>query len=545
MLKKENKFKNTNYDTDFRPIVVFCIIVFGIAFSCIQIALINIKQLNAVSDINTSKTILVGESRGVIYDTDMRRLVCNDYSYICALTPDINSLTKIRGFVDENEYNNAVNYISNQNPILLKTKQYINDDRIVCEKIYKRYNDYQIAAHLIGYTDSSCRKGLAGFEHAYDKFLIQQSGFCKARFFINGNGSVMLGGKIEKIEDNFNSSGGAVLTIDKRFQTALEKAMDNGSFEKGAAVLIDIKTGAIKASVSRPNFNPNKIDEYINDTDSALFNRAFGAYPIGSVFKPLVAVSALEQGIDPDEEIFCDGKITVNSVSFGCTESHGKVNMSTALAYSCNCYFVNLIEKIDCTQVIDLAQSLGFGNAVIIADNLKTYSGYLPDISELDSSAARANFSFGQGKLTATPYQIAMLYCLISNGGEYYKPYLLKGFCNDEGKFESAEDFSYPVKLISFETADILKQYLELAVREGTGKAAALPGMQVAGKTSTAQSGEFVNGKERLVTWFAGFFPYENPEYVAVIVCEDGISGAKDCAPVFSKIANEVIRLKY
>ena len=98
-----------------------------------------------------------------------------------------------------------------------------------------------------------------------------------------------------------------------------------------------------------------------------------------------------------------------------------------------------------------------------------------------------------------------------------------------------------PVKVFSKSTADTISSFLELAVREGTGTAAQVENCRVGGKTATAQTGEFIGGEERVVTWFAGFYPYEKPEYVLVVMCEDGDSGSADCAPVFSQTVNNIL----
>ncbi len=525
---------------EIRSIIIFCLIMFGIAFSCIQVALINIRLFDTASGVTTSKTLVLGESRGMIYDADMNKLICNDYDFICAVKPSINVLPQIKNNVDDETYKLAVESVRAQMPFLIKTNVFVKSEDIMCEKIYRRYSDSQLAAHLIGYTDAMENKGISGVEYAYDSFLESHSGSLETRFFTNGKGAAMLGNETEKINKNYNSMGGLVLTIEKKCQTALENAMDENELKKGAAVVINLETGGISAVVSRPNFNPNNISNYLNDSDSPLFNRAFGEYPIGSVFKPLVAAAALEQGIDPEKEIFCSGNVVRGSSHFGCTKSHGKVNLATALIYSCNCYFVELIERLDCSRILDLAASLGFGNEIYLDDKISTYSGYMPEISELDSASSRAVFSFGQGKLSANPFQVAMIYSMIANKGECKTPYLIKGFCDKDGKFTSNLSEIPPKKLISEKNAELLKKILELAVREGTGKYAAVADFEVAGKTATAQSGEYIDGKERLVTWFAGFFPYEKPEYVAVIVCEDGESGSKDCAPVFSSLAKSI-----
>ncbi|MBQ8027628.1 MAG: penicillin-binding protein 2, partial [Clostridia bacterium] len=240
----------------------------------------------------------------------------------------------------------------------------------------------------------------------------------------------------------------------------------------------------------------------------------------------------------PSEEFDCNGSVSSDNITFGCMKSHGKVNMASALVYSCNCYFINLMEKIDSMHVVDLASSLGFGVKAEIAQGIVAYPGNLPESDELGSFAERANFSFGQGVLTATPIQIASLYSMIANSGEFRPPYLVQGFCDEKGIFNETYKLRSPYKIISKENSGWLSAFLELAARQGTGKNATTDKISVAGKTATAQSGDFSDGDERLVTWFAGFFPYESPEYSLVIMNEDGESGSKDCAPVFSDIVS-------
>ncbi len=526
-----------------RAVALFTILLLGIGFSCLRVAMINFRYSSAASEINTSKSLTLGVSRGVIYDTELNRLTCTESDFVCAVKPSVKALAEIREFLSAEEYVAAVEAVSKNNPMLLHPEFDITSDEIISERIYKRYNNSCLAAHIIGYTDSTGTKGISGIEKAFDNVLSQYSGRVSVRFFSNGAGGIMEGGKSEKVDENYNSDGGVVLSVKKSFQSALEKSMDYRGIKKGAAVMLDIKTGAVVAAVSRPNFNPDAVSDYLDDESEALFNRAFGAYPVGSVFKPLVAASALEQGIDPSAEFYCSGKTSAGGVEFRCMKSHGNVNMASALVFSCNCYFVDLMNRIDSVQVRELADSIGFGRKTVLADGVETYSGYLPDEEELASTAQSANFSFGQGLLTATPVQIACLYSALANSGSFRMPYLVEGFCDGEGVFRSAHTAKPPYSVFSKKTSQWLISFLDLAVREGTGKNAAVEDVLVCGKTATAQTGDFSSGKERLVTWFAGFFPAESPEYTLVVMCEDGTSGSQDCAPVFGDVVRAVTQV--
>ena len=534
MKKRFNK--NTFSCGGTRSVVLFFIMMIGFVICCVNLFVINIDNQAEVVDMNTSKSLVLGESRGIIYDCKLKRLVAADYDYVCAVKPDVNSAEVLRNVLDADAYVNVVNQISKGNPVKFVSPYFVSHDDIVCEKIYKRYNNSQLASHLIGYVDYK-NNGVTGIEKVLDDSLNKYSGRYQVRYFVDGRGDVLNGGDVEILSEGYNSNGGIVLTIDSEIQSELEKAMDSSAIDKGAAVMLDVESGAVKAMVSRPDFNPSNVEEYLEDDKLSLFNRAVAAYPVGSVFKPLIAASALEQGVNPAENYDCKGYISDNGFSFRCTKAHGVVNMATAIMYSCNCYFINLINSIDYAQTVELASALGFGRELEICNGFYCSSGNLPSSDKLDSFAARANFSFGQGSLSATVLQVACLYAAVANGGEFYAPYVLEGECNEDGAFTPTHELSAPYKVINKSTADTIAACLELAVREGTGKNAQTDNFDVAGKTATAQTGDFVEGKERLVTWFAGFFPYDSPKYVLVIMCEDGESGSVDCAPIFSKVS--------
>ena len=520
-----------------RALVMYVVIMLCLGICIFQTGLINIRHVRTASGSKSSRSIEVSKSRGLIYDRNLNRLVCDETENVCVLKPTVSSLSLIKASLSGEEYVEAVNSLGRGNLLLYHSAYEIKSKDTVNLKIYKRYNN-QLASHLVGVYSDVSGKGLSGIEKSFDDYLNSFSGILNVRYFANGSGEIFQGGELQISDNGYNSVGGVCLTIDKNIQSMLEKAVDSNGLKKGCAIAVDISDGSVVAAVSRPDFDRNNISLYLNDKDAALFNRALGAYPVGSIFKPLIAAAALEQGIAPETEFVCNGNIKSGGVTFHCMKSHGNMNMASALVYSCNCYFVNLIKKLDISEVLSLAESLGFGNEIELADGLLSYSGNLPDLNQLDNDAEKANFSFGQGYITATSLQIASLYCAIANSGKFYKPYLIKGWVDGNGVYSDSDNKKPAFKVFDKKTAEMLSSFLELAVREGTGKNAESEYCDVAGKTATAQTGEFNNGTERLVTWFAGFFPYNKPEYVVAIMCEDGESGSIDCAPVFSDFVN-------
>ena len=520
-------------------VVYFCVIVI-LGLLPVRILLLG-SEYSTVSENSGAKTLTVANSRGVIYDRRLRRLTNEDIVTVSVIKPVLSALNALKTVLEADELSALREQFLQQNPVLMRIGNSVECDDILTLPVYNRYSSDQLASHVIGYLSEGETNGVSGIEISFDSLLSSYNGRLDVRYFADANGSGLRGTDFELVNSNYNSSGGVVLTIDKKFQSALESAADKCRLKKGAAVMLDIKSGEIVAALSRPDYDRGNISASLNDENLPLFNRVFGSYPVGSVFKPLIAASALEQGIDPSSEFECKGYTVSGGKTFKCMKNHGVVNMASALAYSCNCYFINLIEKLDIGEVLEIAEKLGFGSSIELAEKMSTYSGNLPGAAELEQPGARANFSFGQGSLTANVIQVACLYSAIANGGEYKKPYLVKGFCDENMSVYDEHKDTLPVKVFSESTADIISTFLELAVREGTGTAAQVENWRVGGKTATAQTGEYIGGKERVVTWFAGFYPYEKPEYVLVVMCEDGESGSADCAPVFSQTINIII----
>ena len=523
-----------------RPLVVYFCVILVLGLLPVRILLVG-NEYEQAAENSSAKSITVAHSRGIIYDRRLRRLTCENTVTVSVVKPTLSALNTLRTVLEDGEFSAISAEISQLNPVVLRIGNSFECDDIMTLPVYSRYSSGQTASHIIGYLSDGETKGVSGIESSFDSFLSSHNGRLDVRWLADANGSGLPGADFELLNGNYNSSGGVVLTIDKKFQSALETAMDKCNLKKGAAVMLDINSGEIVAAVSRPDFDRSNISACLTDENLPLFNRVLGSYPVGSVFKPLVAASALEQGADPLAEFECKGYTVSGGKTFKCMKNHGTVNMASALAYSCNCYFINLLEKFDVVEVLEAAKNLGFGSSIELAENMCTYSGNLPGFAELEQAGARANFSFGQGSLTANVIQVACLYSAIANGGEYKKPYLVKGLCDENMNIFDEYTSPSPVKVFSESTAETVASFLELAVREGTGTAAQAENCRVGGKTATAQTGEFVGGEERVVTWFAGFYPYEKPEYVLVVMCEDGDSGSADCAPVFSQTVNSIL----
>jgi penicillin-binding protein 2 len=324
-------------------------------------------------------------------------------------------------------------------------------------------------------------------------------------------------------------------------------------------VVMDVNSKEILALASRPTFNPYEVPKIVdatqrngfsNDTpepspcveNGSLNNRSLMAYHPGSIFKILVTAAALEEKLVSVEEQFnCEGSYVFNDeVSIPCLrkKGHGKINFSQAFALSCNPTFIETGLRLKRTGLLNYADQfhltdetlLGYGNY-----QAKSY------ITIENADPAVGNACLGQEGVMLTPLQICNLVATVADNGRYGPPVLVRYTIDREG---NKQMLTRPTKkqVISPQTAQILQQLMEKVITEGTGRTAFLTEVSVAGKTATSQTGNYdQDGNEILNTWFAGFFPADNPRWAIVVLVEGGKSGAENAAPVFKTIAHQIL----
>lgn len=516
-----------------------------IMFSATGIRMLSLaKSTNRVSVSSSSKTIDIAALRGTVYDCNLQPLTNSETVLYAAAKPSAYSLGQLSGKIAPEVFGSVTERMREGKPVAVKINSSIIPNEDIKEvKVPERYLSSSLACHIIGYTDST-GQGISGIEKAYDSLLSQVESTVTVRFSSDANGRVMLGENIE-IVGNEVPRKGIVLTLDKDIQQITEDALDSSGAVCASAVVIEIETGAIRACVSRPAFDPYNVAESLNNPDSPLINRAFLQFSVGSVFKPVVASAALENGISENFEYNCTGSVTHNGVTFNChkKDGHGVMNMENAVANSCNTYFISLAIETGADNIISMAESFGFGKETVLANGIKSVSGYLPDVSELDSKAAISNISFGQGSLLATPLQICNVAATVARGGIYIEPYLVEGETDENGVFTKIKSYSEKKQVMSYENALLIRRFLEKVVTDGSGVRAQSEYVAVAGKTATAQTGKSENGEEIYNAWFMGYFPAENPKYAVAVLKENGGEGAVSCAPVFREIVENMEKI--
>ncbi|MBQ3431337.1 MAG: penicillin-binding protein 2 [Clostridia bacterium] len=409
-------------------------------------------------------------------------------------------------------------------------------------KIPKRYADNQLCAHIIGYTNYH-NEGVCGIEKDYNAYLKAIPNQITLHTFRDAQGNLLAGkGTVTDTSQQCKNSG-IRLTIDKSIQQAVERA--GKSIRQGCAIVMQSDTGEILASASFPTFNPNRLQQYVNDTQTnPLINRACIPYNVGSVFKVIVCLAALDSGVNINTSFVCRGSIRCGGTVFGChkAQGHGTINMTQALSYSCNTYFIQLANQIGYQKILSVCERLGIKETISLSDSILAQGGTLPDKKDVSSPAGLANFSFGQGTLLSTPLWLCKVYAAIGNGGYAVTPQLVASKVNAGESVPVGN--SVKTRVFSASQAHTLYRMLQYAVKNGTGTAAASEKCIVAGKTATAQTGIYKHGKEKLISYFIGLFSIKSDIYTVLVMCENGSSGSKDCAPVFKEICESICKMQ-
>lgn len=482
-------------------------------------------------------------TRGTIYDRNFNALTgmaSGEDEYIAAVVPGTESTAALDKILPASKMKSIYSVLEEGRPFVLKLPKKIQAAGIDVFTVKKRYSDTQPAAHIIGYLDGT-GKGTSGVEKAFNKQLSENQGRITVTYQVDALNRA-LAGEQEKISDtSYLKNCGVVLTLDKTVQSIAEKTADK-YIAKGAVVIAQVPSCKLLAVVSRPNFSPDNVSSVLKSNDSPLLNRALSAYSVGSVFKLVSAAAALECGISPEYEYTCTGSIDVDGQAFHCFNgiAHGKENMKEAITNSCNTYFINLMQHVPQSKFLQTAQSLGFGCQYEIASGITSCAGTLPSLEKLSVPRALANFSFGQGELTATPLQITAMVNSIASGGKFSKPSLYEGIVNEKLEYTQKAVQQPYTQAISDRTAQLLREFMQASIEQGTSKKGKPEHGGAGAKTATAQTGKFINNVEINQTWFTGFYPYENPKYVITVFNEGGSGGGSACGPAFKQIADEL-----
>jgi peptidoglycan glycosyltransferase len=390
---------------------------------------------------------------------------------------------------------------------------------------YRRvYKGGAATAHVLGYYDE--QYGITGLENLYDSYLSSNISASLTAWIGNGFKEV------NKKGDDLYS------TLDYKLQKTAYDALGSN---RGSVIVLKVDTGEILAMVSKPSFDPNNLikswKSLINNKNVPLLNRAVsGLYPPGSTFKVVTGVSALEniEGIE-SETINDKGKLILGggySLSNDRGEVLGKINFEKAMVESSNVFFGGLGIRLG-SDLFKTAENFGF-NRNIPSRGIIIDKSHFPKYKSYEKGNL-AQTGIGQAEVLATPIQMALVAQTIANEGVMMEPTLINKVINYNGDTVHGLKTNEIGRITSKDYASKISRFMREVVSEGTGTGARVSGVQVCGKTGTAQHIE----SRTPHSWFIGFAPYKKPEIAIAVLIEEGGYGGTAAARVSQKVMSQ------
>ena len=396
--------------------------------------------------------------------------------------------------------------------------------------------------------------GRSGVELQYNQMLMGKNG--ARRTIVNSRGKEM-----QSLSETPAVPGTQLkLTVDIDLQIAAEEAIEG---KNGAIVAMDPRTGEILAMVSRPTFDPNNFavrisrgewNKLVTDPDKPLLNKAIQAQLApGSTFKIIMSVAGWQEGIAQSLNVHCNGGANFYGRRFGCwvKEGHGAVDLTKAIYQSCDVFFYTLAEKLGINRIAKYATALGLGQKTGI-DLPQEVSGVMPseewkirNFKQKWFAGETISVGIGQGAVTTTPVQLMRAIAAISMGGRLVVPHVANP--SEFPQAYVAANHYLDVTNIPIETNGwnlITDAMGRVLLPEGTAPSAHIPGIDIAGKTGSAQIVSLATrakhaNSEALAQngWFVGFTPRRNPEIIVVVLFEGGEHGR-----LAARLATQVIK---
>ncbi len=347
----------------------------------------------------------------------------------------------------------------------------------------------------------------------------------------------------------------AVLTLDLAIQTAAEKALAvNGPNTRGAVVVMNPLNGDILALASSPTVDPNAFIPRLSHAEARRLsddqlrpqiNRATQEnYAPGSIFKIITGLACLDAGVDPRAIVHNPGYIMVGRRHIKDLAAPGDYDFRKAFIHSSNTYFITNGIRAGVESIVRLGQRLHLGERSGLTTRQEV-GGNFPSSKRVRSrwfDGDTANLCIGQGEIAVTPLQMAVMTSAVANGGKVFFPRLVDRV-EPADPASGEETVRFPAGRLRDElgvkprSLKIVREAMQADVADGgTGKAAEVPGMNVCGKTGTAEVTDEHNRNVGRNTWFVSYAPFESPRYVVVVLVENGQSGGGTCAPIAQKI---------
>jgi peptidoglycan glycosyltransferase len=421
-----------------------------------------------------------------------------------------------------------------------------NRERKVGRTFYfRRYPQGRLAAHVVGY--STAARSRTGLERSLNPAL---TGSARSL-------SSLVDQSLDKLNGKPIIGDTVVTTLDINGQRAALEALGSTC---GAVVALDPRTGRVRVMVSSPSYNPNDVEENFGKIEkiradcrpaSPLLNRATqGLYPPGSTFKVVTASAAIDSGkYKPSSTFYDPGYCTVYGKrvnNFDTSRPFGTVTLATALQFSVNSVFCNIGLKLGAKRLVKQAKKFGFyerppletPESERLASGLYRNGKLYDPKHDRDVDAGR--MAFGQERLLVTPEQMAMVAGTIGNDGILMRPYVVEKIVTPNGKTRSRTKPTKIRRAVSPAAARDIGAMMVRAVQAGTGTAAQISGLEIGGKTGTAETG--IDGNN--TTWFIAFAgePGKKPKLaIAVVLQNQSLTGGATAAPIARQVMQALL----
>jgi penicillin-binding protein 2 len=591
--------------------LVVLLSVGGILVRLVQLQLVEHERWAAEARKNITKRIRLPATRGLIRDSRGKLVAENRASYNVYLTPqliDQEEIDLIAALMKLDADERAgLEYRIEQVPErrrshMIEVFEDIDRDQYAALETHRRelpglsvvvvpvrtYPFKSLGAHAVGFVNEVNAEdlerfpergyragdfiGRSGVERAWESYLRGKDGQLTVVVDVRGREYNPVGSRLRRTEQRREPSPGRdlQLSVDMTLMRAAERAFRG--HPSGAAVVVDTRTGRVRALFSKPTYDLNEMSGRLtverareieeNPFRPLIDKTLYETYFPGSTFKPISALAALQDEILTQEDRFeCPGYYELGRRKFRCSHVHGEVDMRDAIVQSCNVYFWKLAERVGLDRISRFANDFGLGQVTGVGINTEasglvpTRDWYLKRHGDQYRLGFTLNNAIGQGNTRITLMQLAMAYAAIANGGTLYVPQLVEAVLAPDGSV--IEEFPPRVR----RRVSVDPEHLTYVIDgmfgvvndpAGTAYDARIEGgVPVAGKTGTA---EVANRKlppgedpkrawyyRRSHAWFAGFAPADDPELAVVVLVEHGGHGGKYAAPIATRILQEAL----
>lgn len=535
----------------------------------VQIFRVNVVEGDGLRKLWSSQAIdyiEIPAQRGNIYDANGSLLATNSAVYKIAVDPYAPGTTRDDlsnvGTVLSRHTNRSATYYRNKIRNAPSNSRYIILERsisvqayediraldirgVILEEEYKRtYNFGTLSAHLLGYVNHNM-DGMTGLEANYNKLLKGESGLQQVRRDRSNRIFAYVGAPRQQPRQGLSLH----TTVDSYIQAIVEEELEQGvhrnKAKQGTAIVMDPKTGAIKAMANYPTFDPNS--PAASDSENRRNYAVADMFEPGSTFKLVTAIAAVEQNVVDYNEVFetpDNGRVQIHGQWMRDHIPLGNLTFKETIAKSSNIATSEIAMRLDPKTYYQYARNLGFGTPTNIDLN-NEIGGRLQKPYEW-SGVTLPWMSIGY-EVQATSIQIAQAYAAFANDGKLMKPYIVSHITDELGHVKEETRPSMVRRIARESTIKKLQPVFEEVVTDsGTAGWAAVEGLRIAGKTGTAQ--KFIGGRytSNYKASFAGYFPVEDPTYVVLVILDEpktSYYGGFTAGAVFKEITTRIAGL--